>query len=77
MQGGLIPQMAAIAWYSPKLTEIDRMSLDAQKRGRGGPLSASISEYQPAFSLLSSPLSREEPRIAAAQPLGLLFFRCI
>jgi hypothetical protein len=42
------------------------MSLQCRERDEAGPLSANISEYQPAFSLLWSSLSREKPRIAAA-----------
>jgi hypothetical protein len=52
------------------------MSLQCRKRDEAGPLSANI-EYQLAFSLLWSSLSREKPRIAAAGFDGSLFFRCI
>jgi catechol 2,3-dioxygenase-like lactoylglutathione lyase family enzyme len=43
-----------------------RTDCNAEKRDELGPLSANISEYQPAFSLLWSSRSREKPRIAAA-----------
>jgi hypothetical protein len=39
---------------------------NAENSDEAGPLSANISEYQPAFSLLWSSLSREKPRIAVA-----------
>src|SRR5246127_4821979 len=48
MQGGFIPQMAAIAWYSPKRTELIECYCNAENGDEAGALSASVSEDRPA-----------------------------
>jgi hypothetical protein len=50
----------------PSERQLIESHCNAENSDEAGPLSANISEYQPAFSLLWSSLSREKPRIAAA-----------